>query len=280
VARTVRVEPYLSTQPPPGGLGGLISTGLGFLTNPFLSATQALLGGKGADTYWIAGVEVNLDTGKVDVIYAPTRLPQKGLPLSQQLANDAQFRDTYSSQLTNALRTGTTVDLKDRRISAAAAIVNDLVRGGQSEAYLPQPSEPEPPPLEVPEPEPEEDVPLVLSGSSPKNPPLSDPFYGFTNEGAQSLPQDPFYAPQYRGGGVPVMVPIPPGGYAGFAQQTPAAQRAMRLVGAGGGTRRRRKKKKKAAPKRRARRAKGSKLKKGSAAAKAYMAKIRRMRKK
>lgn len=73
---------------------------------------------------------------------------------------------------------------------------------------------------------------------------------------------------------------VPPGGFAGFAQQTIANQRALGTrVGAGGGTRKRRKKKtvaKKRASPRRAK--KGGKLKKGSAAAKAYMAKIRKKR--
>lgn len=79
----------------------------------------------------------------------------------------------------------------------------------------------------------------------------------------------------------------PPGGFAGFAEQTPAAQSALtRGTGQGmGGGGRRRRKKKAAAPKRRKKRAsskakRGGKLKKGSAAAKARMAKLRRMRKK
>lgn len=77
----------------------------------------------------------------------------------------------------------------------------------------------------------------------------------------------------------------PPGGFAGFAEQTPANQSLLtRGTGAtSNGTRRR--KKKAAAPKRRKARAKsagkrGGKLKKGSAAAKARMAKLRKMRKK
>lgn len=80
----------------------------------------------------------------------------------------------------------------------------------------------------------------------------------------------------------------PPGGFAGFAEQTPANQSLLTRGGhsgnGNGGTRRRRKKKA-AAPKRRKKRAskstkRGGKLKKGSPAAKARMAKLRKMRKK
>lgn len=80
----------------------------------------------------------------------------------------------------------------------------------------------------------------------------------------------------------------PPGGFAGFAEQTPANQSLLTRGGhsgnGGGGTRRRRKKKA-AAPKPRKKRAaksskRGGKLKKGSPAAKARMAKLRKMRKK
>lgn len=81
---------------------------------------------------------------------------------------------------------------------------------------------------------------------------------------------------------------VPPGGFAGFAQQTPATQAMFQRAGRTGGlrsaaTRRRRKRKTAAtAPKRRrktARRGPGRrKLVKGSAAAKRYMAKIRRKR--
>lgn len=80
---------------------------------------------------------------------------------------------------------------------------------------------------------------------------------------------------------------IPIGGFAGFAQQTPAVQslyRGASRSGASRGGRRRRKKTASAPRKRRAKRAGGGgrklkRLKKGSAAAKRYMAKIRRMRK-
>lgn len=80
----------------------------------------------------------------------------------------------------------------------------------------------------------------------------------------------------------------PPGGFAGFAEQTPASQSALTRgtgITNGGGGRRRKKKAKASAPKRRKKRAsssskRGGKLKKGSPAAKARMAKLRKMRKK
>jgi len=75
---------------------------------------------------------------------------------------------------------------------------------------------------------------------------------------------------------------IPIGGFAGFAQQTPAVQSLYRgRARAGSSGRRRRKKKAAAAPRRKRRAGKRTlkRLKKGSAAAKRYMAKIRRMRK-
>lgn len=94
------------------------------------------------------------------------------------------------------------------------------------------------------------------------------------------------YIPLIEGSSMPIIVP--PGGFAGFAQQTPATQAMFQRAGRTGGlrsaaTRRRRKRKTAAtAPKRRrktARRGPGRrKLVKGSAAAKRYMAKIRRKR--
>ncbi len=83
---------------------------------------------------------------------------------------------------------------------------------------------------------------------------------------------------------------VPPGGFAGFAQQTPATQELFRRAGRLGGqrsaaTRRRRRKAKTAArpvrhrTRRRAVRARNGRMVKGSAAAKRYMARIRRMRK-
>jgi hypothetical protein len=84
---------------------------------------------------------------------------------------------------------------------------------------------------------------------------------------------------------------VPPGGFAGFAQQTPATQNLFQRAGRIGGKttqRRRRKKNGKNGPARakRARRAgvkrtsgRASRMTKGSAAAKRHMAKLRRMRK-
>jgi hypothetical protein len=84
------------------------------------------------------------------------------------------------------------------------------------------------------------------------------------------------------------MIVVPPGGFAGFAQQTPATQALFQRAGRTGmrtGTRRKRRTKAKraSAPKRkttrRARAKRPARLVKGSRAAKAYMAKIRRKRK-
>jgi hypothetical protein len=74
---------------------------------------------------------------------------------------------------------------------------------------------------------------------------------------------------------------VPPGGFFGFAQQTPAAQRSMGAMRsrASGTRKRRRKAKKAAAAPRRRRRSSGNKFTKGSAAAKRHMAKLRAMRK-
>lgn len=81
---------------------------------------------------------------------------------------------------------------------------------------------------------------------------------------------------------------VPPGGFAGFAQQTAATQELFRAAGMKGGrtTQRRRRKAKKVSRKKRAARAtkrtkrskKPARLVKGSAAAKRYMASIRRKR--
>lgn len=110
------------------------------------------------------------------------------------------------------------------------------------------------------------------------------------------------FAPMGGGGSGSVSIPltgdprdmrsivVPPGGFAGFAQQTPATQalfqRAGRIGGKRSAAKRKRKKSAKkrvarAAPKRR-RRAKSkrpARLVKGSAAAKRYMASIRKRRK-
>jgi hypothetical protein len=96
-------------------------------------------------------------------------------------------------------------------------------------------------------------------------------------------------------GGQLVRIIVPPGGFAGFAQQTPATQRLFsQAAGRRGGqtTQRRRRRKAKAAaamPRRRRRRSaaaaprrrrtrRPARLVKGSAAAKRYMASIRRKR--
>jgi hypothetical protein len=100
------------------------------------------------------------------------------------------------------------------------------------------------------------------------------------------------------GGGGPASIPImqgqpmstlivPPGGFAGFAQQTAATQALFQRAGRTGGLRSARKRRRKSTKSRaavpRKRRAKGrakkARLVKGSRAAKAYMAKIRRKRK-
>lgn len=78
---------------------------------------------------------------------------------------------------------------------------------------------------------------------------------------------------------------VPPGGFSGFAQMTPASQRALGSRGAtsSNGTRRRKRKATRTgSAKRKVRTAarKAGRLVKGSAAAKRYMAKIRRKRRK
>jgi hypothetical protein len=74
----------------------------------------------------------------------------------------------------------------------------------------------------------------------------------------------------------------PPGGFAGFAQETPAQQSVFTKGGmSNGGTRRRAKKKAKAAAPRRRKKSSGKAgTGKGSAAMKRKMARLRRMRKK
>lgn len=74
----------------------------------------------------------------------------------------------------------------------------------------------------------------------------------------------------------------PPGGFAGFAQETPAQQSVFQKGGmSNGGTRRRAKKKAKAsAPRRRKKSSGKAGTGKGSAAMKRKMARLRRMRKK
>jgi len=75
----------------------------------------------------------------------------------------------------------------------------------------------------------------------------------------------------------------PPGGFAGFAQETPAQQAQFGGMkgSSNGGTRRRAKKKAKASAPRRRKKSKGKTgTGKGSAAMKRKMARLRRMRKK
>jgi hypothetical protein len=81
---------------------------------------------------------------------------------------------------------------------------------------------------------------------------------------------------------------VPPGGFAGFAQQTAATQAMFQRAGRTGGLRSARKRRRKSKTRSRAAvprkrrtkgRAKKARLVKGSRAAKAYMAKIRRKRK-
>lgn len=81
---------------------------------------------------------------------------------------------------------------------------------------------------------------------------------------------------------------IPPGGFAGFAQSTPAMVQNARNAGRGTGTvgrKRRKSRKKKAAGVKRARRRRSTKktakrFVKGSAAAKRFMANLRKKRRK
>lgn len=113
------------------------------------------------------------------------------------------------------------------------------------------------------------------SGQDPGSPPPVIPVSGGLVSGGN-------FFPGVSGGGVPVRGFIPPNGLAGFAQQTPAVQALYRRRGTG-------KRKKRASssasssPKRRTKKKRAGargKLKKGSAAAKRYMASIRRKRKK
>jgi len=124
----------------------------------------------------------------------------------------------------------------------------------------------------------------IVEGQMARRPPTSPgtfPGYGRGDENLIPI------------GGQLVRIIVPPGGFAGFAQQTPATQRLFsQAAGRRGGqtTQRRRRRKAKAAaprrrrrsassaPRRRARRARPARLVKGSAAAKRYMASIRRKR--
>ena len=93
---------------------------------------------------------------------------------------------------------------------------------------------------------------------------------------APAAPDQPF---EQYGDSMPI---IPPGGFAGFSQMTPASKLALvGKRGVSGGKRKRRRKAKAAKkPRKRAKaRKSGKKLAKGSAAAKRRMAKLRAMRK-
>jgi hypothetical protein len=115
----------------------------------------------------------------------------------------------------------------------------------------------------------------------PSSSPASQPFFS-VGQASQSV-----YVPLLKGSTVKIIVP--PGGFAGFAQQTPATQQLFAKAGRKGGkrsaaTRKRRKTKAKAkaSPRRKrktARAKRPARLVKGSAAAKRYMASIRRKKK-
>lgn len=117
-------------------------------------------------------------------------------------------------------------------------------------------------------------VPAVGGGAAPG--------IGFGGFGGPS----PSGVPLFMSVGGLMRIIVPPGGFAGFAQQTPATQALFARAGARGGrmTQRRRRRKAAAAArsaprrKRSARRRGRARLVKGSAAAKRYMAKIRRKR--
>jgi hypothetical protein len=99
------------------------------------------------------------------------------------------------------------------------------------------------------------------------------------------VPDLPVAQPGAPGGGIPIMPGqfIPPNGFAGFSQQTPAVQAIYRGGRTMSRTGRRRKKKAAVRAKGRSKPRKSSKklkrLVKGSAAAKRYMSKIRKMKK-
>lgn len=121
---------------------------------------------------------------------------------------------------------------------------------------------------------------MVPQMSTPlQNAPAFEPFAPTGGGGASTV------IPLISGGSVR-RITVPPGGFAGFAQQTAATQAMFQRAGRKGGLRsasKRRKKtsKKKATRKvaRRTPRKSKARLVKGSRAAKAYMAKIRRKRK-
>jgi len=92
----------------------------------------------------------------------------------------------------------------------------------------------------------------------------------------------PFVPNSGTGGGIPVAAGqfIPPNGFAGWAQQTPAVQSLFRRSNGGRKRRKTSRQVARAAPRKKRRAAAGkARLVKGSAAAKRYMAKLRKMRK-
>jgi hypothetical protein len=103
-----------------------------------------------------------------------------------------------------------------------------------------------------------------------------------TGGGLGSVP----FTPGGSYGGSNLGIIVPPGGFAGFGQQTPATQALFQRAGARGGrrsaaTRRRKRKATRAAAPRRKKRSAGkrrARLVKGSAAAKRHMARLRRRR--
>lgn len=124
-------------------------------------------------------------------------------------------------------------------------------------------------------------------GTPPKSVPTPKPPASAPQPRLQILEQPQVslsFVSHQSGGGIPIPMSqfIPPNGFAGFAQQTPAVQ-ALYRGGRRAGSKRRRKRTtaKKAAPRRRRRVAAkaGGKFTKGSAAARRHMAKLRKMRK-
>ena len=122
--------------------------------------------------------------------------------------------------------------------------------------------------------------PPEVAAAPPINSPGSLPF---TSPGAGSI-VIPLQGNSMRS------IVVPPGGFAGFAQQTAATQALFQRAGRKGGKRSAAKRKKRATAKRAAPKRRGAgrvkarkgkaRLVKGSAAAKRYMASIRRKRRK
>lgn len=225
---------------------------VGFFASPLSTVVGGILGGKGPPSLG-PPVEINTETNRVS-------LP--GAPL-QGSARDRIFgtNTRYLAALQQAYDTGRSPggEIYDRVAAEgrnARAGIYDQPAPVAPEQIL----------------EPEERSSSVVSSAGQQGSPIG--------------PED-FFMPRFTRS--------IPGGYAGFAQQTPAGQRQM-MGGKGPTTRRRRKKKRAAGSSARRRSARTSaavrarrkasttpkrrgRLVKGSAAAKAYMAKIRRKRK-